>query len=214
HLIHGLAELVVVFPGTNENEVFNLVVGKFAFAKNGVEEFCGAADRDLEADCGLHAGARRPAVAARAASHTTNLLTFGAFFDMISADILFRRTVAKKCATVRQQFPGGFLVQGGASGLVERALVPIDAKPGEAVENAVDEFGLVALGVGILDAEDHGAPLAAGEKPVKQGRARAPYMEIAGGGRGETYAKPGLRTMNNIGHERCVDLLQWFNRTV
>ena len=43
-----------------------------------------------------------------------------------------------------------------------------------------DEFRLVALGVGVFDAEDHGAALLARKQPVKQRRSRSSDVQVSG----------------------------------
>ena len=50
------------------------------------------------------------------------------------------------------------LMQGEALGLAI-VLVPSEIEPGEAVEDGVERCLGVALDVGIVDAQDHGAPL-------------------------------------------------------
>ncbi len=100
---------------------------------------------------------------------------------MIAAGVALCGAVTQKRAAVRQKLSSCRLVQRGALRLIERAFIPIDAEPAKAVDDALDEFGLVALGVGILDAQDHGAALMASEEPVEESGARAAYVEIAGG---------------------------------
>jgi hypothetical protein len=41
------------------------------------------------------------------------------------------------------------------------------------------EFRFIALGVSILDAQDHRAALVTSEKPIKQSGTRASHVEIA-----------------------------------
>src|SRR5712692_9212753 len=65
-LLHGLAEFLVTFSGTDQNEVFDFIVGKFALAENGVEKPGCAAHGNFEADSGLYVRMRRLAVAAGA----------------------------------------------------------------------------------------------------------------------------------------------------
>ena len=62
------------------------------------------------------------------------------------------------------------------------ALIPVDAEPAQAVENAGDHLGLRALDVGVFDAKDEGAAVTAGVEPVEQRRAGAADVEVAGGG--------------------------------
>ena len=63
---------------------------------------------------------------------------------------------------------------GGVAG--ERAFVPIEAEPAQAVEDDVHGFLRIARGVGVLDAEDERAAGVAGVKPVEQSAVRAPPM--------------------------------------
>ena len=61
------------------------------------------------------------------------------------------------------------------------ALVPVQPEPAQRVEQ--HEIGVlgVALGVGVLDAEDESAAVVAGEGPVEERGARHADMGIAGG---------------------------------
>ncbi len=98
---------------------------------------------------------------------------------MIAASVALGRAVAQKSAAVGQKLFSRGLVQRGALRLIKRAFIPIDAEPVKAVDDALDEFRLVALGVSILDAQDHGATLMASKKPVEQSGARAADVQIA-----------------------------------
>jgi hypothetical protein len=69
-----------------------------------------------------------------------------------------------------------------------RSFVPIDPEPSQPVENPLDHLGRGTLGVGVLDAKDEGAAVAARVKPVEQRRARATHMQVSGGRGGETDA--------------------------
>ena len=71
-----------------------------------------------------------------------------------------------------------FARAGGVAG--ERAFVPIQPEPAQAVEDDVHGLLRVARGVGVLDAQDERAAGVAGIKPVEQGRARAADVQIAG----------------------------------
>ena len=51
-------------------------------------------------------------------------------------------------------------------------------------------FLAVALGVGVFDAQDEGAPGVAGEEPVEQGRPGAADVEEPGGRGSETDPRP------------------------
>jgi len=86
----------------------------------------------------------------------------------------------------------GVFVEGEALGLIEGALIPVEAEPLKSVDDALDEFGLVALGVGVFDAEDHDAALLAGVEPVEESGARAADVEVTGGRWGEADADGGV----------------------
>src|SRR5262249_37974876 len=68
------------------------------------------------------------------------------------------------------------------------AFVPGDAEPAEAVEDWLKRLGLVALGIGVVDAEDELSALLPGEQPVEQRGAYAADVQIAGGTGGEAGA--------------------------
>ena len=163
HLVHGLAKLLALFSGAHQNEIFHLIVGKLALAENGIEEFCRPAHRHFEADRRLCAWRGWLAVAARAAYHAAHLLPFRAFYRVVAAHIFFGRATAQKGASVCQKLSPCLLVKRGALRLVERPFVPVHAQPLQSLHDAFDQLGLVALGVGVFDAQNHGAALFAGE---------------------------------------------------
>jgi hypothetical protein len=74
---------------------------------------------------------------------------------------------------------------GGAGGLEHRRLVGREAEPGEALQDDVHGLLGAALAVGVLDAQEEGAAMVAGEEVVEQGGAGAADMEQAGGAGGE-----------------------------
>src|SRR6185503_8123596 len=73
---------------------------------------------------------------------------------------------------------GELFVEGEAFGLAI-LLVPVEAEPVEAFEDGVEGGFGVALEVGVVDAEDHGAVVTAGVEPVKDEGAGAADMEVA-----------------------------------
>ena len=77
------------------------------------------------------------------------------------------------------------------------AFVPMDAEPAKAVEDRLQRFGAIALGVGVIDAQDELAAMFPGEEPVEQGGANAADVQIAGGTRSKAGAYghygPGVR---------------------
>src|ERR1019366_251813 len=72
-----------------------------------------------------------------------------------------------------------FARAGGVAG--ERAFVPIESEPAEAVEDDVHGFLGIAGGVGVLDAQNKCAAGVPGVKPVEQRGARAADVEPTGG---------------------------------
>ncbi len=73
---------------------------------------------------------------------------------------------------------GYLFVEGEAVGLAV-LLVPGEAQPVEAFEDGIEGLFGVALDIGVVDAEDHCAAVAAGVEPVKDEGARAPDVQIA-----------------------------------
>src|SRR5262249_51711482 len=187
-----LTEFFVALARTHQYEVFDLIIGKFSLAENRIEKLRCASDRNLEADGRLGARSRRPSIATGAARDATHLRGFGAFHSVISAGIFFRGTVAKKRVAICQTFLAGFLIDRGALRLVERSLIPVHAQPFQAFNDSGDQFGLVPLGVGVLDSQNHRAALAPRKQPIKQRRARAAYVEIASRGGRKSNANGAL----------------------
>src|SRR5690606_38701295 len=85
-----------------------------------------------------------------------------------------------------KQLLDDFLVAVEALGLIEGALVVFQAQPGHAFQDGVHRLLGRALPVGVLNAQDEAAAVAAGVKIGIQRRARAADMQVAGGGRSET----------------------------
>ncbi len=73
---------------------------------------------------------------------------------------------------------GYLFMEGEAVGLAV-LLVPGEAQPLEAFEDGIEGLFGVALDVGVVDAEDHCAAVAAGVEPVKYEGAGAPDVQIA-----------------------------------
>jgi len=80
-----------------------------------------------------------------------------------------------------------FARAGGVAG--ERAFVPVEPEPAQAVEDDVHGLLRIARGVGILDAEDERAAGVAGIKPVEQRGARATDVQVAGRRGGKANAR-------------------------
>src|SRR6202008_3712889 len=106
------------------------------------------------------------------------LLAPGALLCSQSVEILFRHVVAVRVP--RDDEPlGHFLVAREGLHLEERALVPVDPEPLQAVEDRVDRFARRALEVGVLDAQHERAAVAPRVSPGEKRGARAADMQVA-----------------------------------
>ena len=76
------------------------------------------------------------------------------------------------------------LMQGQALGLAI-LLVPAQIEPAQPIEDGIERGLRIALDVGIVDAQDHGAAVVAGVEPIEDERARAADVQKAGGRRRE-----------------------------
>src|SRR5439155_1405825 len=65
-------------------------------------------------------------------------------------------------------------VQTASLGLDDRALVPVQPEPRQGAIDPLGPLVAVALGVGVLDAQQERTALLTGEEPVEQGRAGRP----------------------------------------
>src|ERR1035437_4524423 len=72
------------------------------------------------------------------------------------------------------------------------ALVPIDAKPLQVVQQLIFVAGLAALKVGVFDAQDHGSAGLAGKQPVVKCGAGIADVQLPGRRRSETDAYLGI----------------------
>jgi hypothetical protein len=86
--------------------------------------------------------------------------------------------------------PGDFAMEVEALGLLV-FLVPTEVEPAQAVEYGGDGGVGVALDVGIVETEDHGAIVMAGIEPVKDKGAGATDVEKSGGGGRKANARLG-----------------------
>lgn len=66
------------------------------------------------------------------------------------------------------------------------AFVPLQAHPPQVVQDRLFRFLGGPLAIGVFNAQDEGAALAAGEQPIEQGRAGVADVQVAGGRRSET----------------------------
>ena len=84
-----------------------------------------------------------------------------------------------------EPLPDDLAVTRVALGLVERALVGIETQPLHAVEDHLHGFGRGALAIGVLDAQDERAAVAARVEPAEERSAHAADVQEAGGAGGE-----------------------------
>src|SRR5437870_4216860 len=214
-LVHGLPKFFVAFAGAQQDEIFDFVVGKLALAKHRVCKFGRPSNGHPKADRGFRPGRRGLAAAAGAAGNAARSASFWLFIlsglGVIAAGISVRRTVTEERAAACNAFLGSRAIQFRSPRLVERSLIPIHAQPFQAVDNALDEFRLVTLGVGVLDAQDHHPAVMPRKEPVEQGRAGSTDMQIAGGRRGkaDTHARGVLsRLVISSGSFSAESILQ------
>jgi hypothetical protein len=80
-----------------------------------------------------------------------------------------------------EQLPTVLGIEGIAPRLEERALVPVEAEPGEAVEIFGDRCLRRALAIGVLEAQDEPPAVVACKQPVEQRGARTADVQVAGG---------------------------------
>ncbi len=78
-----------------------------------------------------------------------------------------------------EQLLGHLAVPVGAAELRDGIAVPVELQPFEAVDDGGDGFRVVALAVGILDAQQHLAAPALGVKPVEQRGAGPADVQVA-----------------------------------
>src|SRR5262245_11004046 len=67
-----------------------------------------------------------------------------------------------------------------AAAVVGGPFVPVEAQPLEAVENRLEGLGHVPLGIGIVDPQQELPAVLPGKEPIKERRADAADMQIAG----------------------------------
>ena len=153
---------------TEQHEIFHLIVMDFAWTENSVIKAGSCTQRHAETHRRILIGSGWLSVAARAANDSL-YFTFGgaSFVCGIAARVLFRRTMTEISSALGEQFFCCSSIAGEALGLIERALIPIEPQPAQAIENAFDQFRAIALEVGVLDAEDECATLISCKKPVK-----------------------------------------------
>ena len=124
---------------TEQHEILDLLVLNFARAEDGVVQAGGGTQRHAEAHRGILRGAGRHALAARAADNPPNFVfATDSFVREISARVFFRRTIAEIGSSDGEQLFRCGSVTSKALGLIQRSLIPIEAQPTQAIEDALD----------------------------------------------------------------------------
>ena len=99
------------------------------------------------------------------------------------------RAAAAVGVAAGQQLLDGGGVELAPLALAQRPLVPVDAEPAEGVEQRLLGLPRRALAIGVLDAQDQAAAVAAREGPVEQRRADGSDVQRARGARCEAGAR-------------------------
>ncbi len=143
-----------------------------------------ARERRLEPDRGLRTGRR---VAGIAIAPAPIIKLCAPFFARLLSHLgkLIRGRIATVRMPGRQQSLDHRAVTVDTGELIDGLAVPIEAEPGQSVENGVDRRRGRALAVGILDPQQHLAAVAASIEPIEQRSARPTDMEKSGGRRSE-----------------------------
>jgi hypothetical protein len=90
-----------------------------------------------------------------------------------------RLAVASKSGATGKDAFGSNAIHFQALRLEERAFVPLGSQPLQGVQDSIYQLRLVALDIGVLNAEEHYATLVTGEHPIEKGSSRAAYVEEA-----------------------------------
>src|SRR5690606_15814814 len=175
-----------VAVGAEDDEVVEFGVGDLDAALDLVVPGHGAVERVLQADDAIRVvavGRALLAVGAVVAGLGTGGhggLAHGVEFGL--------RLIGVISLPGRDQLFGDLAIALDAGGLVDRALVVVEAQPCHGFEDRVDRTLGAALAVGVLDAQDETAAAAARLQPAVQGGAGAADVQVAGGTGGEAGA--------------------------
>ena len=115
---------------------------------------------------------------------------------------LLRRAVAVVGVAVGHQALGVLAIEVVALRLAvgrrpRRPLVPVEAEPAQARRGSRRPPRRWSAAIGVLDAEDEGAPVVARAEPVEERRAGATDVEVSGGAGGEANADAIVRFRHN-----------------
>ena len=199
--------------GAQQHEVFQFRIGKLHPAKDGIVESRTAGFGHGETyRCGLSGGAAPRAFLARNLPASAFIARRAALCGRSRAALLQFRLGAEAIVGMSgsQQLRGALAIHFHTLGLVVGTLIPIEAEPAHALQDAVNHLRGRALEIGVLNAQDERAAMMAGEQPVEQRGARAAHVQVSGGRGRETDAwaggPRGGRTEGGGHYERsCTD---------
>src|SRR5262249_43335844 len=173
-LVHGLPEFLAALARTQQDEILDFIVRKLALAEDRVRKFGRSTEWDFEANRRLCSWRRRFPIAAGAARDAPRPATLWLlilarliWLGVIASGVFVRRTVAEKRAAARHALLGRRAIEFASLRLVERPFVPVHAQPFQALDDPLHQLGLVALGVGILNTQNHHPAMTPCEEPVE-----------------------------------------------
>src|SRR6185312_10351118 len=114
---------------------------------------------------------------------------------------LFRRAEAPVRGTRVEQAARVGLVARQVGALIDDLFVPVEAKPGQPVEDRAGGFVRAARLIRVLDAKEELAAVLAGVEPVEERSAGTADVEVTGGARRESYTDGHFDPMRNAEEE-------------
>ena len=191
-VVHHHAEIVGgVAVGAHDDQVVELGVLEHHVALDQVLDDRAAEFRILEADDGGRAGRRFLLLGAMAAAAVVARLLLAGLLGRAHFVELLLAAVAAIGRALGQHVARDFAVTVVALGLEDRLFVGGQAQPLHALEDGLHGRVGRALAVGVLDAQQVAAAVAARIQPGEQRRAGAADMEVAGGAGGEASGDHG-----------------------
>jgi hypothetical protein len=177
--------------GTLDHEVVEFLVRDADLALHEVVPGDDAVVRIPEADHRLDAGGGRPAsgVLGAPAAVVPRLLVARALLLAHLVEFVLRRVAPVRLALAHQLLDD-LAVPVEPLHLIERPFVVVEPEPVHRVEDRLRRCVGGPLRVGVLDAQDEFATMAAGIRPGEQCRAGATDVQIAGGARGRSGCGP------------------------
>ena len=166
--------------GTKQHEVVQILVLPYHAALHLILDYRLASEGCLKPNHRLNAGWGFCGIAIAPAAVIELGTSFAARLFAHLRELL-GRGIATVGAACLQQRASDLPVALRARELVDGLAVPIEAKPGEAIEDRIDRRLGGALPVGILDPQEHFAAAPAGIQPIEQRRARPPDVQEARG---------------------------------